>query len=83
MINFSKYAEEKFDILRDHKFTILKEQVQECIKDPDRLNQMKKGLYLVQRSFSSHYDLNVIFKKEGETKKIITFFPSQREADKK
>ena len=46
MIYFSKYGDDKFDILREHKFTILKEQVVDCVKNPKEVNKIKRNTYV-------------------------------------
>ncbi len=69
MIYYSKYAEQKFDILNKHKVFIRKEEIEECLNLPDKIN--KKGSYQTARKDN----LKVIFRQLENTKKIITFFP--------
>lgn len=69
MFYFTKYANEKFDILNKHKVFITREQVEETIKLPNKIN--KKGEYFVARKD----EVGVIYKKEAEVIKIITFYP--------
>ena len=69
MIYYTKYAENKFDILNKHKIYFTKEQIEETIKLPNKIS--KKGKYA-----SSQKDgIKVIFKKESEVIRVITFFP--------
>jgi len=44
MIYFTKYAEQKFDILNKHKVYFTREQVEDAVKFPDKVE--KKGKYL-------------------------------------
>ena len=69
MIYFTKYAEEKFDILNAHKVFIRKEEVERTIDAPDTLSKMN-GLFAAQRS-----KIKVIYQKESNIKKVITFYP--------
>lgn len=69
MLYYTKYAEKKFDILNKHKVFITKEQVEDAIKTPGRLE--KKGKYLG----AVKDGVKVVYLKEGEVNKIITFFP--------
>ncbi|MFA4834076.1 MAG: hypothetical protein WC619_04515 [Patescibacteria group bacterium] len=69
MLYFTKYAEKKFDILNKHKVYFTKEQVEETLKLPDKIG--KRGKYLT----ASKDGIKVIYKKEGELIKIITFYP--------
>ncbi len=69
MTYYAKYAEQKFEILNQHKVFIRKEEIEECLKLPDKIS--KKGSYQSARRGS----LKVVFKKHGNMKKVITFFP--------
>ncbi len=69
MIYYSKYAEQKFEILNQHKVFIRKEEIEECLKLPDKIS--KKGEYQAARKGG----LKVVFRKQGQNNKVITFFP--------
>lgn len=69
MISFSTYAEQKFDLLNKHKVFITKEQVEDCLKLPDTTE--KKGKFLA----NSKDGIKVVYKKEGEIVKVVTFYP--------
>ena len=71
---YTKYAEKKFDILRDHKFTLTKEEVDDIIKKPEKLNKDKE-CYFAQGQYAGGRGIEVVFKKEDNTKKVITFYP--------
>ncbi|MFA6171288.1 MAG: hypothetical protein WCW77_01045 [Patescibacteria group bacterium] len=69
MIHFTKYAEQKFEILNKHNVFITREQVEAAVRLPDKAK--KKG-----KLFSACKDgVEVIYKKEGEIIRVITFFP--------
>lgn len=69
MIYFTKYAEQKFEILNKHKVFFTKEQIEDCLKLPDKIS--KKGKYLAARKEG----IKVVFQKEGGLNKVITFYP--------
>ena len=69
MIYFTKYAEKKFDILNKHKVYFTREQIEETLKLPDKTE--KKGKYLTAQKNR----IKVIYKREDEMIKIITFYP--------
>ena len=69
MIYFTKYAEEKFDILNNHKAYIRREEVLAAIEIPDHKGKIGR-LLTAERN-----GVKVIWQKEDETKKIITFYP--------
>ena len=71
MLYFTKYAEQKFDILNKYKVFFTKELVEDAIKTPDKI--VKKKSY-----WTAHKDgVAAIYKKEGEIIKIITFYPTK------
>ena len=72
MIIFSKYAEKKFEILNKHKVYFTREQIEECLKLPDKIE--KKGKYLTYKK----NNIKVILIKQESINKIITFFPVKK-----
>ena len=69
MIYFTKYAEQKFNILNKHKVYFRREQIESAVNLPDKIS--KKGKYLAARKD----EVKVIYKKEDGMIKIITFYP--------
>ena len=69
MIYFTSYANQKFDLLNKHKVFLRKEEIEETVSAPDEVK--KQGKYFGATKDS----VKVIYKKEGEVLRIITFFP--------
>ena len=69
MIYFTKYAEQKFDILNKYKVFFTKEQVEDAIANADKTIKKKK-YWTAQKD-----EIAVVYKKEGDVIKIITFYP--------
>lgn len=69
MIHFTKYSDIKFDILNKHKVFYTREQIEEVINIPDKIE--KHGKFY----FATKDEVKVIYKKDGEIIKIITFYP--------
>ena len=69
MLYFTKYAESKFDILNKHKVFFTREQVESAILRPEKTG--KKGKLMTAQKES----VKVIYKKDGDILKIITFYP--------
>lgn len=69
MLYFTKYAENKFDMLNKHKIFFTREQVEEAVAAPDKQN--RKGKFMAAQKEG----VKVIYKKDGDMLKIITFFP--------
>jgi len=72
MTYFTKYAENKFDILNKHKVYFTREQIGDVINLPNKIN--KKGNYLAAQK----ENIKVIYKKENGIIKVITFYPVKK-----
>lgn len=73
MIFYTKYAEDKFDILNRHKVYFTYSDVEEAIKNPAQAGRF--GNYL----FAQKNNIKTVYKKEGGVIKIITFYPIKNE----
>ena len=83
MIIFTKHAENKFEILKNHKFLITKRRVLETIEKPELIDRSRLPLLIAQRKIDGNRVLRVVYKKEFEVIKIITFYPGKRKQYKK
>jgi hypothetical protein len=75
MIYYTKYAEEKFDVLNKHKVYITREQIEDAIASPEKVT--KKGSCLAARKEG----VKVVYKKEAGVIKVITFYPVKHETN--
>lgn len=66
---FTSYAEQKFAILNDHGVFIRKEEIEAALTMPDKRGKIGSCLTAQKEN------IKVVYKKEGEIKKIITFYP--------
>ncbi len=69
MLYFTSYAEQKFDILNKHKIYFTREQIEDVVKLPKKTK--KKDKYIIAYKDG----IAVLYKKEQELIKIITFYP--------
>jgi hypothetical protein len=69
MLYFTKYAEQKFEILNKYKVFFTKEQVEDVIANAEK--NSKKRKYLIAKKDG----VAVIYRKEDDAIKIITFYP--------
>lgn len=69
MFYFTKYAEQKFDILNKHKVFFTREQIEDVVNAPDKTG--KKGKLMTAQKDN----IKIIYKKDEEIIKIITFYP--------
>lgn len=55
MIIFTRHAENKFEILKRHKFSISKNQVIETLEKPDLIDESRLPLLIAQRKIDKNY----------------------------
>jgi len=72
MAHFTKYAEKKFEILNKYKVFLRREEIEEVILNPDKI-QKKNKYYFAEKN-----EICVIYQKQNKIKKIITFYPLKK-----
>ena len=77
MVIFTKHAEDKFEILARHKFFISREQVLETLAFPDGIDLSRSPLLIAQKGIDDKHALRVVYKKENNFIKVITFYPAR------
>ena len=77
-IVFTRHAESKFGILEQHGFSVSEAQVVDTLLKPDIVFPAVKGRYIAQRRIGEHHVLRVVYREEGETLVVITFYPGRR-----
>ena len=78
MIYFTKHAEEKFKILRNHEFIITENQVIKTVNEPDLIDYSRSPILIAQKNISSTHVLRVVYKTQNSDKIIITFYPGRK-----
>lgn len=78
MIHFTKHAIEKFAILRRYGVIIPKSAVIKTITEPEIIDHSRLPLKIAQRSFDKSHVLRVVYKEQGATKIVITFYPGRK-----
>ena len=78
MIYFTKHALDKFVTLKQHNFSVSKNQVLEIVTHPDRLDHSRLPLIIAQGEFDRSHVLRVVYKQEKGIIKVITFYPGRK-----
>ncbi|MDA3840044.1 MAG: hypothetical protein PF572_03055 [Patescibacteria group bacterium] len=68
-MTFSKYSEQKFDILNKYKVFYTREDIEEVVNNPERTGE-KNELISAEKN-----NIKVLYKIEMGKKKIVTFYP--------
>jgi hypothetical protein len=77
MIIFTKHAEEKFKVLKRHKFIVTKRRVLVIIKNPNTIDYSRLPLLIAQGKIDKNHVLRVVYKHEANNIKVITFYPGR------
>ena len=77
-IIFTKHAENKFGILKRHKFLVKRHQVMKTVTNPEKMDYSRAPLIIAERSFDERHVLRVVYKQVGDTLRIITFYPGRK-----
>ena len=77
MIIFTKHENVKFDVLRRHEFVVSEKQVLKTVRNPDGIDRSRFPLIIAQRRIDKEHVIRVVYKKEGENTKVITFYPGR------
>lgn len=76
MIFFTAYANKKFSVLERHGILFAREEVASAVGSPDAIDGTKKPLVFARKKLNNGRTLCVVYKKEEELQKIITFYPA-------
>ncbi len=75
MIFFTAYANKKFLVLARHGVVVSREEVASVAESPDAVDDTKKPLIFSRKKLNDDRTICVVYKKEEELQKIITFYP--------
>ncbi len=78
MVIFTRHGKDKFEILKRHKFLISEKQAIRTVENSDLIDRSRLPLLIAQRKIDKNYVLRVVYKKEFDILKIITFYPGRR-----
>lgn len=76
MIFFTAYAKKKFSVLERHGILFALKEVVFVAESPDAIDDTKKPLVFARKKLDDGRTVCVVYKKEGELQKIITFYPA-------
>ncbi len=60
-IRFTRHAEEKFALLAQHGFVITREQVENAVIRPDRVDEGRRGRLVAERVVSRNHVVRVVY----------------------
>lgn len=78
-VEYTHHARAKFEILKRYGFEVAPEQVEATVSYPEKVSPQPGERFIAQRTNSSRHVLRVVFRQQGETRVVITFYPGRRE----
>jgi hypothetical protein len=77
--DYTRHARGKFAVLKRHGFEVTADQVEETVSKPDKVIPQPGGRFIAQKGITERLVLRVVYREEGETRVVITFYPGRRE----
>lgn len=78
-IDYPSHARAKFVILRRYGFEVTPDQVRETVLSPEKVIAQPGGRFIAQKIITDRHVLRVVYRVEGTTRVVITFYPGRRE----
>jgi hypothetical protein len=78
-VEYTRHAKDKFDILNRHGFVVTLEQVEETVLHPEKVILQPGGRFVPQKGITERHLLRVVYRQQGDTRVVITFYPGRRE----
>lgn len=72
------HAEDKLELLKTRGFPLTKDQVLDCVINPDNIQEGYKGRMVYQKGFDVDHVLRVICVQSDKTIRVVTFYPGRR-----
>ena len=76
---YTHHAMGKFEIFKRHGFEITSDQIEETVSNPDKVISQSNGRFIAQKRITKQHLLRVVYRKEGEKRVVITFYPGRRD----
>lgn len=77
-VRFTVHALRKFSVLKRHGFRISKQRVVQAVEKPDRVDYSRLPLLIAQVGWDKRRVLRVVYRIEGDTAVIVTFYPGRK-----
>ena len=77
-VRFTAHALRKFALLRRHGVSVSKRQVVKALEKPERIDYSRLPLLIAQAGFDRKGVLRVVYRTEGQTTVVVTFYPGKR-----
>lgn len=78
-VDYTRHARDKFEVLRRHGFMVTLDQVAETVLHPEAVIPQPGGRFIAQKRITEHHVLRVVYRQEGDTRVVITFYPGRRD----
>jgi uncharacterized DUF497 family protein len=77
-IVYTSHAESKFEVLKRYGVIYTKDQIEEVVRNPDKVEKARKNRKIAQKSANATHLIRVIYEERDDKIVIITFYPARR-----
>ena len=77
-IRYTSHAKRKFDILKRYGINYTKSQIEDVLKNPEKVEGSRKNRKVAQKQISSNLLIRVVYEEKNNDMLIITFYPARR-----
>ena len=78
-VAYTRHARQKFEVLKRHGLEVTTAAVELTVVSPEKLEPYSEGRFIAQRGIDDRHVLRVVYREEGDTRVIITFYPGRRD----
>ena len=77
-VEYTRHAQDKFQILKRHGCEITPNQVEDAVLHPELVIPQSGEKFIAQKGLTERHVLRVVYREQGETRGVITFYPGLR-----
>jgi hypothetical protein len=77
-IEYTTHTETKIKVLKRYGINYSKSQIEDVINNPENVEDTIKNRKIAQKGVNTDHLIRVIFEKEDNKVKVITFYPARR-----
>lgn len=78
-VAYTRHARQKFEVLKRHGLEITAAEVELTVLSPEKVESYSEGRFIAQRGITDRHVLRVVYREEGGTRVVITFYPGRRD----
>lgn len=78
-VTYTTHAKFKFELLKKYGFVLTEGDIEKAVKNPDKVENTRKGRKIAQKSISEKHVVRVIYTERDNNIRVIIFYPGRKE----